>query len=73
MVVTRRKGRGEVKKSSGSSKACHFCHRKGHWKNDCKHQQEWLKKKGHAVEADIASGIEDTEILMASYRDHFVR
>ena len=42
------------------------CHRESNWKNDCKHQQEWLKK-GQAVEADVASGVEDTEILMASY------
>jgi len=27
----------EKKKGSGSSKACHFCHRKHHWMNDCKH------------------------------------
>ena len=36
LVNTGRKGRGEGKKSPGSSKACYFCHRKGHWKNDCK-------------------------------------
>ena len=34
-----------------------LCHRKGHWKNDCKHRQEWLKKKEQAVEADVASGV----------------
>ena len=50
LVVTGRKGRGEGKKSSGSSKACHFCYRKGQWKNDCKHRQEWLKKKSQAAE-----------------------
>jgi len=45
---------------------CHFCH-EGYWKNDCKHRQEWLKKKGQVIEADVASGVSDTEILMASY------
>jgi len=44
LEVTGRKGRGEVKKDPGSSKACHFCQKKGHWKNNCKHWQEWLKK-----------------------------
>ena len=28
--------------------------------------QEWLKKKGQVVEVDIASGVENTEVLMAS-------
>ena len=28
------------KKGPSSSKVCHFCHREGHWKNDCKHRQE---------------------------------
>jgi len=41
-----KKGRREGKKGSGLSKVCHFCHREGHWKKDCKHQQKWLKKKG---------------------------
>ena len=31
LVVTERKGRGEGKKGSGSSKVCHFCHREVHW------------------------------------------
>ena len=67
MVVTGRKERGEEKKGPGSSKACHFCYRKGHWKDDYKHRQEWLKKKGQAAEAGIAlSGLEKTEVLMAS-------
>ena len=57
----------EGKKGPGSSKVCHFCHREGHRKNDCKHGQEWLKKKGQAVEADVGSGVEDTEVLMTSY------
>jgi len=26
-----------------------------------------LKKKGQAAEADVASSVEDTEVLMASY------
>ena len=43
-VVIERKGRGE-KKSSGSSKECHFYEKEGHWKKDCKHLQEWLKNK----------------------------
>ena len=55
------------KKGPSSSKTCHFCHREGYWKNDCKHRQEWLKKKGQAAEADVASGVEDTEVLMTSY------
>ena len=54
------------KERSSSSKACHFCHKEDHWKNDCKHKQEWLKKKGQVAEADIASGV-DTKVLMASY------
>jgi len=56
------------KKGPGSSKAYHFYHREGHWKNGCKYQQEWLKKKGQAAEADITlSSIDDNEVLMASY------
>ena len=71
LVVTGNKRRGEGKKGSGSSKVCHFCHKKGHWKNDCKIQQEWLKKKGQVAEADvILSSVEDTKILMASYKDN---
>jgi len=54
LVVTGRKER-EGRKGPSSSKACHFCHRKDHWKNDCKYRREWLKKKGQAAEADIAS------------------
>jgi len=54
LVVTGRKGRGEGKQDPGSSNACHFCHRKGYWKNDCKHRQKWLKKKGQAAEAGKA-------------------
>jgi len=57
LVVTGRKGKGEGRKDPSSSKACHFCHREDHWKNDCKHRQEWLKKKEQAVEADVASGV----------------
>ena len=57
----------EGKKGPSSSKACQFCHREGHWKNDCKHRQEWLKKKRQVVEADIAlSSLEEIEVLMAS-------
>jgi len=44
LMVMGWKGRGE-KKGTGSSKACHFYHRGGHWKKDCKIRQEWLKKK----------------------------
>ena len=69
MVATRKKRRGEERKGPSSSKACHFYHREGHWKNGCKHRQKWLKKKGQAAEADIASGVKDTKILMASYED----
>ena len=29
-----------------------------------------MKKKGQAAEADVASGVEETEILMASYKDN---
>jgi len=61
----------EGKKGPGSSKACHFCHREGHWKNDCKHRQEWLKKMRQAAEAGIAlNGLEKTDVLMASYKDN---
>ena len=64
-MVTGREGRGEGKKGLGSSKACHFYYRKSHLKNEYKHQQERLKKKGQAAEAGIAlSGLEKTEILM---------
>ena len=58
----RRKG----KKSQDSSKACYFCHKESHLKNDCKYQQELLKKKGEAVEANVTSGV-NTEVLMASF------
>jgi len=69
LVVTGRKGR-EGKKGPDSSKACHFCHREGHWKNDCKHRQEWLKK-GQATEAGVAlSDLEKTEVLMAFNEDN---
>jgi len=69
-VVTGRKGRGEGKKGSGSSKVHDFCHIEGHWKNDCKHQQEWLKKKRQAAKAGVTlSSVKDTEVLMASYVD----
>ena len=68
LVVKGRKEKEEGKKSLGLSKACHFYHMKGHWENDSKHRQEWLKKKGQAAEVDVAlSGVEDTEVLMASY------
>ena len=57
LVATGKKGR-EEKKGPGSSKACHFCHKEGHWKNGCKHRQEWLKKKGQVVvEVDVASSV----------------
>ena len=38
LVVTGRKGRGEGRKDPSSSKACHFYHMEGHWKNNCKYQ-----------------------------------
>jgi len=50
LVIARRKRRGEGKKGRGSSKACYFYHMEGHWKNDCKNRQEWLKKKRQAAE-----------------------
>ena len=37
LVVTERKRR-EGKKSSGSPKAYHLCHKEGHWRNDSKHR-----------------------------------
>ena len=58
---------GKGKKGLSLSKACHFCHMEGHWKNDCKHRQEWLKKKRQATEADVAMSDVDTEVLMTSY------
>jgi len=70
LMVTGGKERGEERKAPSSSKAWYFCHREGHWKNDYKYKQEWLKKKGQAAEADVASDMEDTEILMASYKDN---
>jgi len=30
----------------------------------------WLKKKGQAAETDVASGVENTEILIASYENN---
>jgi len=57
-MIMGRKGRGEENKSLGSSKVCHFYHREGYWKNNCKHWQEWLKKKGQTIEADVASGVD---------------
>jgi len=66
-VVTEKKRGEEGKKGPGSSKASHFCHREGHWKNDCKHRRERLKKKRQAAEADVVRGVEDTEVLMTSY------
>ena len=50
-------------KSLGVSKACHFYHKKGHWKNDCKHRRKWLKKE-QVVEAEILMSGVDTEVLM---------
>ena len=39
--------------------------------NDCKHRQEWLKKKGQAAEEGVVmSGLEETEVLMVSYEDN---
>ena len=64
-MVMGRKGR-EGKKSQGSSTACHFCHKDGHWKKDCKIRQEWLKKKGQAAEADVAMSSIETEVLTTS-------
>jgi len=55
------------KKSSGSSKKCQIYHRKSHWKKNCKHRQEWLKKKGQAAEANVAEGVSNTNVLMTSY------
>ena len=67
-MIMGRKGRGERKKGPDSSKVCHFCHREGHSKNDCKHRQEWLKNKRQAAEIDVAlSGLEEIEVLMTSY------
>ena len=61
----------EGRKGPSSSKACHFCHREGHWKNNYKHRQEWLKKKGQAAEAGVAlSGLEEIEVLIATYEDN---
>ena len=40
---------------------------KYHWKKDYKYQQEWLKKKGQAAEADkVMSGV-DPKVLMTFY------
>ena len=66
LVAMGRKGR-EGKKSLVSSNVCHFYHKKGHWKNDCKHLQEWLKKKGQVMEADVTMSDVDIKVLMAFY------
>ena len=55
------------KKSPGSLKAYQFWQHKCHWKKDYKHRREWLKKKGKAVEADVAISGFDTEVLMTHY------
>jgi len=62
LVVMEKKG----KRSSGSSKACYFCQQESHWM-DGMHRQAWLKKKGQAVEANIAMSSVDTEVFMTSY------
>jgi len=66
LAVTRRKERGEGKEGSGSSNACHFCHRECHWKKDFMHRHEWLKKKRKAAETDIVISDVDTEVLTDS-------
>ena len=66
-LVVKGKKEREGKKSLGSSKVWHFCQQEGHWKKDCKHRQEWLKKNKQAVKADILMSCVDTEVLMASY------
>ena len=58
------------KERSGLVKGVSLFHREGHWKNDCKYRQEWLKKKGQSSEADVASGVKDAEVLMTSYIEH---
>jgi len=42
----------------------------GNWKNDYKYRQEWLKKRGQTAEADVASGVSDTKVLMTSYAEN---
>ena len=37
VVVTGREEKKEGRKSTSLSKVCHFYHKEGHWKNDCKH------------------------------------
>ena len=70
LEITEKKGKREAKKGPSSSKVCHFCHKEGHWKNDYKHWQEWVKKKGQTAEACIAlSSLKETEILMFSNED----
>ena len=64
-MVTGSKGKGGGKEGLGSSKTCHFCHKKCDWKKDCKYRQEWLKNKRQTVEADIAEGVLDTYMLTA--------
>ena len=59
-----------MKEGPGSSKACHFCQREGHWKNSYKYRQVWLTKKGQFTEADKASDVKNTEILMATYENN---
>jgi len=60
LIITGRKGRGG-KEGLGSSKVCYFCDREGHSKKNCKHRQEWLKKKRQTLEANIVLGVSDTK------------
>jgi len=39
-LIDMERKRKEGKKSLSSFKVCHFCQEEGHWKKDCKYQQE---------------------------------
>jgi len=60
-------GHGKERKRSGLIKDVSLLS-KGKSLEEClQAQQEWLKKKGQAAEADVASGVDDTKVLMTSY------
>jgi len=50
------------KEKSGLVEDVSLLSHESYWKNDCKHRQELLKKKGQGMEAAVAMSGVDTEI-----------
>jgi len=65
LAFTRRKGREEGKKGSGSLKVCHF-HKEGHWKNDCKYRQE----EASCGDRRSIEQFREIKVLIAFYEDN---